>query len=178
MFFPTTIDVIDVMVFFQNLAINTGIALGMVFLLKQELKGNDKDKEQISEFRDLLKNATERVKKMSNMKVSIKSKASSTGNNARGFTDSDVGLDTRTTTLKDFRAGDASSGSRRVVILAGNAKFIVDSLRNAKKADAKGVSIGVSKFSKERVSIVPVVMADPNSNVIQMPKIGGKNQLE
>eukprot|EP00471_Norrisiella_sphaerica_P002053 CAMPEP_0184484800 /NCGR_PEP_ID=MMETSP0113_2-20130426/6475_1 /TAXON_ID=91329 /ORGANISM="Norrisiella sphaerica, Strain BC52" /LENGTH=407 /DNA_ID=CAMNT_0026865947 /DNA_START=320 /DNA_END=1543 /DNA_ORIENTATION=+ len=158
----------------QNLAINTAIAIGMVSLLRLELKGNDKEKEQIVEFREILANATERVKQMSRMKVSIKS---DTPGGQRGFSTDEVGVDTRTTTLREFRAGDQKKKSKRIVILAGSAKFITDSLKNARKADSKGVKVGTSKFENERVAIVPVVMADPNSKVFEMPAIGGKNQL-
>jgi len=160
----------------QNLGVNTGIAVGMLFLLNLEGKGNEKDKEQIAQFREVLSNATERVRKMSAMKVSIKSATSTS--NSRGFSDSEAALDTRTTTLREFRAGDTTTGPRKIVILAGNGKFIQESLRNAKKADAKGVSIGSSKFGTERVAVIPVVMAEPGSKVMQMPRIGGKDQLD
>jgi len=159
----------------QNLAINTGIAVGMLFLLNLEAKGNVKSKEQILEFREVIGNATERVKTMSSMKVGLRQDggSSSTDSGAKGFglEGDDTGV-----SFKSLKSLQAANG-KRAVIVAGNAKFIQETLKNARRADAKGVSPGESRFHKEKVLLVPVVMIDPEAKTLAMPQIGGKNQL-
>mmetsp|Transcript_18270 Transcript_18270/g.34909 ORF Transcript_18270/g.34909 Transcript_18270/m.34909 type:complete len:460 (-) Transcript_18270:132-1511(-) len=157
----------------QNLAINTGIALGMLFLLNQESKGNEKSKEQILEFREVIGNATERVKTMSSMKVGLRSKDDTLSGGSKGFglDGDDTGI--RYASLKSLQAANG----KRAVIVAGNAKFIQETLKNARRADAKGVSPGDSRFDREKVLLVPVVMIDPDAKTLAMPQIGGKNQL-
>ncbi|GAB5354031.1 hypothetical protein AAMO2058_000084900 [Amorphochlora amoebiformis] len=161
-----------------NLAVNTAIAAGMLALLRFESSGNEKDKEQIQEFREVLSNATNRVSQMSKLKVNVVSE-STVVQKGVGFGESgpESSANTKPTSISDLRAGDSSSGPRRIVVLAGNGKFVTEALKSARKADAKGVDLGSSKFDKERVFVVPVVMADPEAPVEQMPQIGGKNQL-